>query len=98
MEELEQREETYWHQRSCQNWLKYGDKNSNFFHIKANQRHERNHIEYIKDETGKKNEDETKITEVIATHFEKISIGHVASNAGMVVQLIKSSVSTAMAN
>ena len=49
MDELEKREEVYWHQRSRQDWLAHGDRNTAFFHQKAKQREQRNIIQRIKD-------------------------------------------------
>uniref|UniRef100_A0A803MJ30 Uncharacterized protein n=1 Tax=Chenopodium quinoa TaxID=63459 RepID=A0A803MJ30_CHEQI len=64
MDELEEREEVFWKQRSRQEWLKSGDKNSKFFHTKAQQRRKRNAIVKIKDEAGNIYKDEDHIAEV----------------------------------
>ncbi|KAL2905785.1 Kinesin heavy chain [Bienertia sinuspersici] len=52
MDELERREEMYWHQRSMQSWLKDRDKNYKFFHAETMQWRYRNAIKSIKDEAG----------------------------------------------
>ncbi|KAL0006060.1 hypothetical protein SO802_013621 [Lithocarpus litseifolius] len=44
MDELLQKQEIYWAQRSIISWLKHGDKNTKFFHSKATQRRRKNHI------------------------------------------------------
>ncbi|WJX27814.1 hypothetical protein P8452_16597 [Trifolium repens] len=51
-EELLKAQETMWRQRSRAVWLKDGDKNTKFFHNKANQRNKVNYIRKIKDESG----------------------------------------------
>lgn len=43
------REEQIWHQRSRVQWIKYGDKNTNFFHGTTTQRKRRNFIKGLKD-------------------------------------------------
>ncbi|KAL2931647.1 hypothetical protein RDABS01_037057 [Bienertia sinuspersici] len=72
MDELENREELYWRQRSRQDWLKNGDKNTAFFHAKAKQRVARNNITIIRDEAGNIYDEEDQITEMLATHFETL--------------------------
>ncbi|GAV77409.1 hypothetical protein CFOL_v3_20880 [Cephalotus follicularis] len=52
LNDLLQSEETMWKQHSRNLWLKSGDKNTLFFHSKANQRRKRNLIEVLKDEDG----------------------------------------------
>ena len=47
MDELLQKQEIYWAQWSRINWLKYGDKNTKFFHAKATQRRRKNYIRGI---------------------------------------------------
>uniref|UniRef100_A0A803MS51 Endonuclease/exonuclease/phosphatase domain-containing protein n=1 Tax=Chenopodium quinoa TaxID=63459 RepID=A0A803MS51_CHEQI len=64
MDELERREEMYWKQRSRQDWLKNGDKNTTFFHTKTKQRAARNQIKKTKNGAGAEFDDEEQITEV----------------------------------
>ncbi|KAL2939823.1 Holliday junction ATP-dependent DNA helicase RuvA [Bienertia sinuspersici] len=64
MDQLEEKEEAYWRQRSRQCWLQGGYRNSRFFHEKADQRRERNSILQVKDEAGNIFEEEEEISEV----------------------------------
>lgn len=50
MNELLEREEIMWYQRSRVQWLKEGNRNTKVFHNKANQRRRKNAIEKLKDE------------------------------------------------
>lgn len=51
--DLLQKEETLWRQRSYTTQLKDGDKNTKFFHGKADQRRKINEIKKLKDEDGR---------------------------------------------
>ena len=46
------REEIMWNQRSRALWIKYGDRNTKFFHATANNRQRKNKIEGISDSEG----------------------------------------------
>ena len=50
--EVLNREEIMWKQRSRVNWLQYGDRNSKFFHAAASQRQSKNRIEGLWDSEG----------------------------------------------
>lgn len=52
LDDLLLKQEIYWAQRSRLPWLKYGDKNTKFFHSKASQRRQRNFIQGIKNQQG----------------------------------------------
>lgn len=45
-------EEVMWKQRSRNNYLKEGDRNTSFFHTKASNRKQRNWIQGLEDENG----------------------------------------------
>jgi exonuclease III len=55
--ELHHREETMWKQRSRVQWLSEGDKNTHFFHQRANRRRKKNKIEKLKKSDGSMTED-----------------------------------------
>jgi hypothetical protein len=52
MENLHEQEEVKWVQRSRANWMKYGDRNTNFFHNFASARKKKNLIKKLKSESG----------------------------------------------
>lgn len=49
---LREEEEIYWKMRSREEWLKWGDKNTQWFHSKANYRKKSNKIEGILNRDG----------------------------------------------
>ncbi|CAM8998732.1 unnamed protein product [Rhodiola kirilowii] len=82
LDEWMEREELYWRQRSRAEWLKNGDKNTAYFHAKASQRKERNHIDRLKDPTGEFHEAESQIATIIIDYFKDIFKSHADHQGG----------------
>ena len=55
------REEMMWNQRSRAFWLKWGDKNTKFFHATASQRRRKNWIMELQNPSGEWQEDKDGI-------------------------------------
>ena len=72
MDELLQKQEIYWAQRSRISWLRHGDKNTKFFHSKASQRRRKNHIRGIKNSQGQWVEDLEEVVAVASDYFENL--------------------------
>ena len=72
IEELKNREECMWKQRSRIEWLKEGDKNTRYFHYRANQRNKRNYIPGLDDDTGIWWEDEGRMARLIEGYFNSL--------------------------
>ncbi|KAK9991581.1 hypothetical protein SO802_026566 [Lithocarpus litseifolius] len=72
MDELLQKQEIYWAQRSRISWLQHGDKNTKFFHSKASQRRRRNHIRGIKNSQGQWVEELEEVVIVAFDYFETL--------------------------
>ncbi|KAK8477778.1 hypothetical protein V6N11_063581 [Hibiscus sabdariffa] len=65
-------EERHWHQRARVDWLKYGDKNTKFFHATTLQNRRANTICKMKDEHGNWMENDEDIAKHFQEHFQKI--------------------------
>ncbi|XP_072062105.1 uncharacterized protein [Arachis hypogaea] len=65
-------EEKYWGQRSRLKWLKWGDKNTTFFHATTIQRKDRNRIERLKNSVGQWVQGGDEILKLAEEHFPKL--------------------------
>jgi hypothetical protein len=69
IEHLHEQDEIKWVQRSRANWMKSGDRNTNFFHNFATARKKRNLVKRLKDEGGNWIEDEDGLAAHINSYF-----------------------------
>ena len=69
IELLKSKEETMWKQRSHANWLKDVDRNTRYFHYRANQRNKYNLILGLGDEFGLWVEDENQMDKMVEEYF-----------------------------
>jgi hypothetical protein len=65
-------DDLYWRQRAKEDWLRYGDQNSRFFHASANQKKRASLITVIKHEQGRKWETEDQIGEAFTQYFQNL--------------------------
>ncbi|KAK6122599.1 hypothetical protein DH2020_043656 [Rehmannia glutinosa] len=88
-------EEHYWKQRSRADWLKFGDKNTTFFHRKASGRRRKNWISGIENDSGIWLTDDSSISKEIEAYFQNIFSSSKPSNHDMevIVGAIKSRLS-----
>ena len=61
-----------WHQRAKNDWLKFGDQNTKYFHCHATDRNKRNFISGLKDEQGNWVEREDQIGALITKYFASL--------------------------
>ncbi|MCH83205.1 hypothetical protein A2U01_0004023, partial [Trifolium medium] len=89
LDELLHCEEMWWSQRSRALWLKHGDKNTSYFHQKANQRRRKNKIEYIRDGQGINHYDPIQIEETLLTHFRSLFTTQETHHIHRAVEVVK---------
>ncbi|XP_020114730.1 uncharacterized protein LOC109728671 [Ananas comosus] len=68
-EDLLYKQELFWAQRAKDNWIRFGDRNTTYFHAKASQRKKRNAITMLKNNSGFVLTDQSEIREHITQHF-----------------------------
>lgn len=88
LELLLEQEEIVWVQRARANWLKHGDKNTNFFQHYASSRRKRNWVRGLVDDHGIKHEDNDKMKEMVKEYFGNLftsEVNHVDQSALSVV-------------
>ena len=59
-----------WKQHFHSDWLKEGDRNTRYFHCRANQRNKKNFIMGLEDEFGVWTEDEDQMGRLASTYFD----------------------------
>lgn len=71
LNELLQQEELMWFQRSRANWLRDGDHNTKYYHLKVVQIRRWNKIFVIKYDNGHYMDDEKHIKDIFVEHYKK---------------------------
>ncbi|KAL9682468.1 hypothetical protein QQ045_014267 [Rhodiola kirilowii] len=61
-----------WKQRSRVDWLRYGDKNTAFFHARASQRRQKNWIEKLMNDRGEWESGDEAVANIIGGYFREI--------------------------
>lgn len=87
--ELKNREECMWKQRSRTEWLKEGDKNTRYFHCRANQRNRRNYIAGLEDDAGTRWEDKGRIGGLLEDYFNSLFSTSHASDFDDILSVIQ---------
>ncbi|KAL0405567.1 UNVERIFIED_CONTAM: hypothetical protein Slati_3870600 [Sesamum latifolium] len=92
------KEEILWKQRAKAHWLVAGDRNTTFFHSKANERRIQKEIKKLTDETGQEVVSKEGIQHVILNYFRSMFESTHPTEEAMeaVVNCIKPRVTTAM--
>nr|XP_025703912.1 uncharacterized protein LOC112805796 [Arachis hypogaea] len=70
--ELWRQEEKYWAQRARVKWLKWGDRNTAFFHASTIQRRDRNRIDRLRDAEGRWVQEQEEILRLIEDYYSKL--------------------------
>lgn len=74
-------------------WLKDGDRNTKFFHNKANQRAKVNNIKKIKDENGVWWKGEEQVERVLINYFDDLFSSSNLSNIVETCEVVKGKLS-----
>jgi hypothetical protein len=90
------KEELWWRQRAKEDWLKYGDRNTKFFHACANSKRRQNHVGRIMDETGLTWDTEGAVEGAFVSYFTSLFTRGPDGDYGPCLQHITSRVSEAM--
>lgn len=65
-------EELYWKQRSMDNWLKAGDKNTKFFHFRTSPKKRKKRIEGVQDKAGNWVYDKEEVQNIFCEYFQDL--------------------------
>ncbi|CAB4278316.1 unnamed protein product [Prunus armeniaca] len=89
MDVLLEREEMLWRQRSRVSWMKYGDKNTRFFHEHAKMRGRRNLIQTIVDDQGVWHTSTESIGSAFCDYFQGLFASNGLQEAGAATEVVK---------
>ena len=89
-------EEVMWQQRSRNMYLMAGDRNTQFFHVKAFNRNKKNLIEGMKDSSGTWQDTPKAIESIVKDYFSSLFTTSNPSDIGRVVDTVQAMVSEPM--
>jgi len=93
LDKLLEQEELWWNLRSRVLWLSNGDKNTQFFHHKENQRRRKNRIEAITDKEGRIVKERHQIEASFLTYFQDIFTSQPTFNIEATTEVMKNKIS-----
>ncbi|KAA3485169.1 reverse transcriptase [Gossypium australe] len=91
-----EKEEVYWEQRARVNWLKFGDRNTTYFHNCATTRRRANIISKLSLDDGREIHDTPGIHEEAKLYFENLFNTNGIANPKEILEGIDASISTEM--
>lgn len=94
--ELNHREELMWKQRSRVTWLKEGDRNTRFFHLRASQRKKRIRINKLKRADGSFTEVEEEMASLTTTFYRDLYTSEGTENTDQLLDSVPVKVTGAM--
>ncbi|CAL8169219.1 unnamed protein product [Prunus armeniaca] len=96
LDELLVREEVYWQQRAKVAWLRDGDRNTIFFHQRANMRKQRNSIHGLTDRNGVWREDGAAVQEIVVDYFTHLFTANGRRREDILLNTVEPCVTQAM--
>lgn len=72
LDQVLQEEESFWHQKSKEKWIKLGDRNTKYFHTTTLIRRQRNQIKCLLDANGVWNWDQASLKSQATAYFKKL--------------------------
>jgi hypothetical protein len=96
LEDVLSRQEAFWQEKARLNWQLEGDKNTKYFHMKANLRRKRNRIDSIRDPQGNVQHEEEKIEQVFLEHFQNLFTCQNTYNIHDTVKVVKGKITPDM--
>ncbi|KAA3472190.1 reverse transcriptase [Gossypium australe] len=87
------KDEVYWEQRARVNWLKYGDRNTGFFHNYATARRRANFISKLILDNGQEINEESVIQEEAKVYFENLFTSSGVANPREILKGVEESIS-----
>ena len=90
------KEELWWKQRAKEEWLKFGDRNTKYYHACANSKRRQNYVGMIRDERGQEWDTAEGVTEAFVHYFTRLFSKGPEGDLNPCIQPLECCVSAAM--
>lgn len=94
--ELYHREEILWRQRARIEWLKHGDKNTYFFHLRASRRRRKNKIKALQRADGQATENAEEMEAMTTVFYKKLYTSEGVQDMDQVLEMVPRKVTDEM--